>query len=365
MKVLHFKTNYLNLSEIFINRLVHNHKKFDPVIATCFPRHYTEDINIYTMPSSPLLSRWRNKFRLYLNKSPHFLYDVVKQEQPDLIHGHFGLDSYRLKEVKNHFNLPFIVNFYGYDVLRLPQEFGWKWRYRRLAKEADLYFVGSEDMKHNVIDLGFPADKIRVLKLGMNLDQIEFQLRQEAGPRLMMVGRMVEKKGFEYAIKAVDHLKRAGRKVTLDLYGDGELRSDLENLARELQVESRIQFHGQTENQVVFDELYHHDILLVPSVQPEDGDREGIPQTTVEGMATGIPVVTSDHGGLPELVDTEETGIRVPARDPHALCEAVQTYLDRPELVSKVSKNGRERVEQEHHISKQVDKAERWYESIL
>jgi len=364
MKVLHFKTNYLNLSETFINRLVRNQKRYDPIVATCYPRSYTDNINIYTMPDSGLNGAW-NALQIKLNKTPSFLYDVVKKEQPDLIHGHFGLDSYRLLGLQNTSGIPLIVNFYGYDVMRLPKEFGWKSRYKKLAREADFFFVGSEDMKGNVVNLGFPDDKIRVLKLGMNLDDIKYVHRKSAGPKLMMVGRMVEKKGFKYAIEAIDLLNQQGIHIRLDLYGDGELCHEIQDQIENLGLDDQITLHGQTKNDAIFRELYDHDILLVPSVQARDGDREGIPQTTVEGMATGIPVIASDHAGLPELVIDKETGLQIPERDTEALSKAIQTYLKNSELVSKVSKQGRNLVEQEHSISTQVDKMEGWYDTLI
>ncbi|MDZ7682586.1 MAG: glycosyltransferase [Fodinibius sp.] len=91
-------------------------------------------VNVYAMPDNGVSGFWKN-LQLKLNKTPSFLYDVVQKEQPDLIHGHFGLDSYRLIGLKKATELPFIVNFYGYDVLRLPKEFGWKTRYKRLATQ--------------------------------------------------------------------------------------------------------------------------------------------------------------------------------------------------------------------------------------
>src|SRR5699024_6762154 len=199
----------------------------------------------------------------------------------------------------------------------------------------------------------------------MNLDDIRFEQRTTAGPNVMMVGRMVEKKGFKYAVRAVKLLKDKNTTIQLDLYGDGELRPALEQLTSELDINGRVTFHGQTGNQVIFNELYRHDILLVPSVQAADGDREGIPQTTVEGMATGIPVIASSHAGLPELIIHEETGLQVPERDASGLANAIQRYMEEDSLVSKVSKNGRHRVEQEHNISTQVHKAEEWYKSII
>jgi glycosyltransferase involved in cell wall biosynthesis len=364
MKVLHFKTNYLNLSETFINRFVRNQKRYEPVVATCYPRSYTGDINLYAMPDSGLKGSW-NTLQLKLNKTPSFLYDVVEKEKPDVIHGHFGLDTYRLLGLQRASNLPLIVNFYGYDVLRLPKEFGWKRRYKKMARRADMVFVGSEDMKGNVIDLGFDEEKIRVLKLGMNLEEIRYKHHTSAGPKLMMVGRMVEKKGFEYAVQAIDLLRNDGVNVQLDLYGDGQLQEEIGNLVKSLGLKDRILLHGQTENEKIFEELYKHDMLLVPSVQAKDGDREGIPQTTVEGMATGIPVIASDHAGLPELVIDRETGLQIPERDAAALSNAIKTYLENDDLAAKVSANGRKRVEQEHSISTQVNKMESWYDELV
>ena len=104
-KVLHFKSNYLNLSETFIDRIVKNHKLLDPVVATCKIDHYTEDLTIFEMPQSGINSLINN-FQLALNKSPSFLYKVIEKEKPDIIHGHFGLDTYRLLDVANTYKLP-------------------------------------------------------------------------------------------------------------------------------------------------------------------------------------------------------------------------------------------------------------------
>lgn len=341
-----------------------NQKRYEPVVATCHPRSYTDEINLYSMPKSGLQGAW-NTLQLKLNKTPSFLYKVVEKERPDLIHGHFGLDSYRLLGLQQRSGLPLIVNFYGYDVLRLPREFGWKTRYKKMARRADMVFVGSEDMKQNVVELGFEEEDIRILKLGMNLSNIQYEHRTSAGPKLMMVGRMVEKKGFEYAIKAIHLLNEKNIDVQLDIFGDGQLRDKLEKLVHDKNLQDQIIFHGQTKNDTIFKELYKHDILLVPSVQAKDGDREGIPQTTVEGLATGIPVIASDHAGLPEIILDQQTGLQIKERDTIALAEAITTYIQNPELVSKVSENGRQLVEQEHNITTQVDKMENWYDELL
>ena len=364
MKVLHFKTTYLNPSETFIDGLVRNHDTFEPVITTCYSKSFTKNLNLYEMPKSGIRGL-KNTIQLKLNMTPSFLFDVAYKESPVIIHGHFGLDSYRLIRLRNKTGLPLIVNFYGHDVIRLPREFGWKQRYERLKNNMDWAVAVSEDMKRNLIKLGFDGDKISVIKLAVDLDSIEFKQRSSAGPRLMMVGRCVEKKGFIYALKALKEIKDEIPDVTLDLYGDGELLPQLKQYVEENNLSDRITFHGFTDNDDIFRALHNHDMLMVPSVQAKDGDREGLPQTTVEGMATGIPVIATNHAGLPELVIDEETGLQVPTRDPDSLKKAVIKLYEQPELAKKVSAGGRKIVEKEHDLRKQVQKTEQLYRSLI
>lgn len=364
MKVLHFKTKYLNRSETFINRLVKNHDRFEPVIATCEAIAYTDDQDVYEMPSRGIRG-YLNTLQLKLNMTPEFLFEVAKKKKPHIIHGHFGLDSYRLIRLKETLNLPLVVQFYGHDVSRLPQNFGWKLRYKRLFKHMDWAIAITDDMKKSLIRLGFDEERISIIKLSVDVDNIKFKHRSGAGPRLMMVGRCVEKKGFIYALKALKRIKQLNPDVTLDLYGDGQLLPELKSFVRNHQLSECVNFHGFTANDKVFEALYDHDILLVPSVQAKDGDREGLPQTTVEGMATGIPVIASTHAGLPELVLDEETGLLVQTRDADAISDAVLKLFAQPDLASKISRNGRKMVEQEHNVINQVKKTEDLYDRMI
>jgi|SRR6056297_152892 len=364
MKVLHFKTTYLNPSETFIDGLVRNHETYKPIITTCYAKSFTDNLNLYEMPKSGI-EGLKNTLQLKLNMTPSFLFDVVRKESPNIIHGHFGLDSYRLIRLRKKTGLPLVVNFYGHDVIRLPREFGWKKRYARLKNNMDWAVAVSEDMKRNLVKLGFDKERISVIKLAVDMNSIEFKHRKSAGPRLMMVGRCVEKKGFIYALRALNEIRQVIPGVTLDLYGYGELLTDLKKYVNENELAHCVTFHGFTDNEDIFKALYNHDILLVPSVQAKDGDREGLPQTTVEGMATGIPVIASDHAGLPELVIDEVTGLQVPTRNSDALKHAVIKLNKNPELAEKVSKGGRQMVEKEHDLSKQVRKTEQLYSRLI
>ncbi|CAN5275490.1 glycosyltransferase [soil metagenome] len=364
MKVLHFKTTYLNRSETFIDRLVRNHEEFEPVIAACYKSAYTENLNVYEMPEKGVRGLY-NTIKLKLNSSPGFLFDVFEKERPDIVHGHFGLDSYRLIPVINKYNIPFIVNFYGHDVVRLPKEFGWTARYKRLKRYLDFAIAGSDDMKRNLVKLGFDPSKIETIKLAVDVDSIRFQQRSKAKAKIMMVGRLVEKKGFTYVLQAIPMLKDRLPDIQLNIFGDGELMEDLKQETVAHGIERQVNFKGFTDNDGIIDQLYRHDILIVPSVQAKDGDREGIPQTTVEGMATGIPAIASDHAGLPELVKNDHTGLLVPERDPDAIRKSIIKLVENPDLVKNISRNGRKVVEKEHNINTQVRKTEKLYKSLI
>lgn len=364
MKVLHFKTTYLNRSETFIDRLVRNHQEFQPVVATCYKKAYTDGLTVYEMPKSglPGLS---NTVRLKLNSSPRFLNQVFQKEKPDIVHGHFGLDSYRLIAMIKKYNMPFIVNFYGHDVIRLPRNLGWTTRYKRLRKYVDATIAVSEDMRQNLEKLGFDPSKIYTIKLAVDTENIKFHQRQRATPTIMMVGRMVEKKGFIYALNAIKLVKDELPELKMNIYGDGKLMADLKAEVKQLGICDHVNFRGFVKNEEIIKQLYRHDILIVPSVQAMDGDREGMPQTTVEGMATGIPVIATDHAGLPELINDEETGLQVPEKDPKAIGNAIKKLIDHPELVKKLSRNGRLKAEEEHDITKQAKKTEDLYRHLI
>lgn len=306
-----------------------------------------------------------NTVRLKLNSSPRFLNEVFEKEKPDIVHGHFGLDSYRLIAMIKKYRVPFIVNFYGHDVIRLPKDFGWTTRYKRLQKYMDAAIAVSEDMRQNLEKLGFDPSKIYTIKLAVDTENIKFQQRKKASPKIMMVGRLVEKKGFTYALNAVKLIKNDLPELEMNIFGDGKLMADLKTEVKQLGIGNHINFRGFAKNDEIINQLYKHDILIVPSVQAKDGDREGMPQTTVEGMATGIPVIASDHAGLPELVIHKETGLQVPEKDPKAIGEAIKKLIRQPELVKILSRKGRRKVEEEHDITKQAIKTEDLYRNLI
>jgi len=358
--VLHFKSVYLNLSETFIDRLVRHHERYRPVVGTLHPRHYLDGLPVYA-PSG--LAAWRDRLLQQLNRTPRFLFEVCRREQPAVLHAHFGLDGYRLLGLAFRTRLPLVVSFYGHDVSRLPDEPGWRRRYRHLARGGTRFIAATEFMKRQLVALGFPEEKIEVVRFGLDLRAFPFQPRTQAGLRLLMIGRLVEKKGHRTALEAVARLRAAGYAVELHCYGDGPLRAALQAEAHRLGIAACVAFHGAVTNEVARQTYYTHDVLLVPSQTATDGDQEGLPNVIIEGLAAGIPVVATRHAGIPELVVPEKTGLLIPERDAEALASAVARLLETPALVERLSRAGRAAVEQRHSLTRMVRDTEAVYDT--
>lgn len=365
MKVLHYKTNFLNSSETFINRLIRNHNSFEPIAMCIRKRKFTDHLPVFQQPQSGLFN-FINTICFHLNLSLPFYEDVIHDQSPDIIHAHFGYDGWRMYQVAKKTNTPLVVSFYGSDVSRLPKEFDWKRRYRNLARNAQKFIAASNYMKSQLIDLGFPEEDIEVIRFGIDLDKFPFKKRFNPSHRLMMVGRMVEKKGFRYALQALKMLtEQHNRNIYIDFYGNGPLKKDLQKEAEDLGIHQYVQFMGYVSNSEVRNELQKHSILLAPSVTAEDGDKEGLPNTILEAMASGVPVIATDHAAIPEAVQRNKTGLLVPERDPEAIASALVTLLDEEIDADQIRRNARNLIEEKYSVERLVNTTERLYSQII
>jgi colanic acid/amylovoran biosynthesis glycosyltransferase len=218
---------------------------------------------------------------------------------------------------------PITVAFYGYDVTRFPRTAGAR-AYDALFREAALLLPISDDLGARLVALGAPPAKVRTHRLGVDLALFEPADRstRRAAPVALAVGRFVEKKGFETLLRAFARIAPQ-TDLALRLVGDGPLRPRLEALVAELGIAARVDFRGWRTSEEVAREMADSDFLVAPSVTAADGDMEGAPLVILEALATGLPVVGSRHGGIPETVDDGATGLIVPERDEAALADAL------------------------------------------
>jgi colanic acid/amylovoran biosynthesis glycosyltransferase len=183
--------------------------------------------------------------------------------------------------------------------------------------------------------------------------------------RVLTVARFTEKKGVEYGIRAVAKLLHKYQRLEYKIAGDGPLRDGLQSLIAELKVGDRIRLLGWKSLDEIAELLQRSDILLAPSVTAEKGDQEGIPGVIMEAFAQGLPVVSTRHAGIPEVVHDGESGFLVPERDVDALAKRIEDLIERPELRFSLGRNGRNFVEEHYDIEKLNDRLVEIYQDIL
>lgn len=197
--------------------------------------------------------------------------------------------------------------------------------------------------------LARPADagKVACVYHGTDLSLFAFRPRTErsSAARLLAAGRLVPKKGFETLLRACALLK-ARRELTSEVVGDGLSRGRLEKLARKLGIATAVQFTGWQSYGSMPDAYARADILVVPSIQTRDGNRDALPNVTIEAMASGTPVVASDIAGIPEAIKDGLTGLLCPPGDARALADAIERILEDRVLRDRIVSNARALAEE-------------------
>jgi colanic acid/amylovoran biosynthesis glycosyltransferase len=244
-----------------------------------------------------------------------------------------------------------VTAFRGYDTEQyLNQNPG---AFRHLFKHGDLFLPVCDYFKKWLIKNKCPEEKIEVLPSGIDLREFTFKPRkyEQASPiRLLSVARMKEKKGLRYALDAVGRLINAGRNLHYTILGDGPLRSELERQTAELGISDYVQMPGMKPHGEVLSEIYRSHVLLAPSITAKNGDHEGIPNSLKEAMATGIPVISTWHAGIPELVSDRKSGFLVPEKDVEALEDRLRILIDHPDLWEIMGRSGRVMIEKNFDI---------------
>ena len=244
----------------------------------------------------------------------HMATGLSRPTRYDVIHAHFGPTGVLGLALRD---LGIIEGrlctvFHGFDMTEVVRLFGSR-TYARLFAEGDLFLPISETWRRRLLAMGAPPERTHVHRMGIDVQRFNpGEMRRAAGPvRLLSVGRLVEKKGFGDALAAVARLPR-DLDVRYRIVGTGPLEAALRESIAKLGVTERVELAGALDHEAVRAAMLDADIFLAPSVTARNGDQEGIPVTIMEAMATELPVLSTRHSGIPELV--ADGGIRLPRR---------------------------------------------------
>ena len=330
---------------------------------------------IFPLHTLPVISGACRRLVQLLALQPLLVRRWLAGLRPHLVHVHFGIDAVALWPAMRKLQIPMVVTLHGYDVNINTSwwEAGFGGRQNRfyhrdlveMARDSRVYFVAvSQMIRHRAIQLGIPAEKVRVLHIGVDIEAfapgpVPTDLRPS---RILFVGRLVEKKGCDVLLRAVQKLTPHVPDVEVVIVGDGPLRAACEALAAKLEVNAK--FTGVLSSIEVRNYLDSSAVLCVPSITGTNGDAEGLPIALLEAQASGVPVVTSAYGAILEALVDGVTGFGFPEGDSSALADRLERILNDVQLRTRMSKAAVEIMRDNFDLRKCTAELSRYYDYV-
>jgi colanic acid/amylovoran biosynthesis glycosyltransferase len=292
---------------------------------------------------------------------------LLAEDHCKLLHIYFGNNGLFWLPLLNRSPVPTIVSFHGADVGVNVDSSAAKILFLELFASCTLVLARSESLASSLLDLGCPPAKLRIQRAGIPLDTFRYMPRRKPANgawRLLQACRLIAKKGLEMTIRAFAAFSKGHPNASLTIAGDGPLRGVLEDLATRLRLSGRIYFAGFVSQSALLDLYRESHLFLHPSEQTPDGDREGIPNSLLEAMATGLPCITTRHGGIPEAVTHLESGILVRESDLEGLADWLERLAHDDELRDSLGIRAARLIAEKFDLTTQIEKLEEVYLSL-
>ena len=273
----------------------------------------------------------------------------ARRNRLDLLHAHFANEAATVARLAAMFgNLPYTATAHAKDIFH--EAVGLDDLARKLHAAARVITVS--DFNVRFLAENYPAMAARVHRVynGLPLERFPYRDPGDRPPRIIAVGRLVEKKGFADLIEACGLLARGERRFSCRIIGEGPLEEELREKIRRLKLESVMTLTGPCPLSEVAAQVQSAAVFAAPCVVAADGNRDGLPSVLIEAMALGTPCVSTAVTGIPEVVQDGATGLAVPEHDPAALCSALERLLESPPLRSELSKRARALIEREFDV---------------
>ena len=290
------------------------------------------------------------------------LFRVCRQKKYDVIHVHwpfphalFGWVAARLCRAS------LVCQFHGVELRWVENSlpaFGslldWS------LKVSDLVVANSSHTAAAIKKRGVDC-WLEVIPYGSPVEFREHEAESHEGKTILFVGRLVERKGIEYLIRALEFLDKT---YSLTIVGEGPEEEKLRAITSEMGYEYRVTFAGRIGGESLARCYEAADCFVLPAITDSRGDTEGLGVVLIEALSCGLPVVASKSGGIVDIVKDQETGLLVPEKDPRALAAAIEKVLTDKELVTRLVAGGREHVRKNFSWDSIIEKLITLYENL-
>jgi colanic acid/amylovoran biosynthesis glycosyltransferase len=345
-KIDHFNTTP------FIRTQILNHSEYSPLIIT---KEYDNDVIQKGKNNLVLFLKKKNylsnliHYKLFRNISNENIREISEfcgANDIKLLHFHYGTDAGIYCRFLKVTRIPSIVSFYGYDCSSFPQRFlglGKHYLRKRVFKNVTYVLAMSSDMKNDLIQLGCPTNKILVHYFGIDIRKFTNNNRdygRNNNLKLLIMASLEDRKGHIFLLKALVELIRKGvTNFNLKIIGQGILEHKLKLFVSDNKLSSYVQFIPSIDyNTEIVSAYSNADIYVQPSVTAENGDKEGIPTALLEAMTNGLPVVSTYHAGIPDIIENKINGLLVKESNVHELTQALEALLNSRSLRENLGK---------------------------
>jgi glycosyltransferase involved in cell wall biosynthesis len=293
---------------------------------------------------------------------------ILDRRNAQLLHIYFGHIAVHLLPLILKWPRSAVVSFHGADVMVDMDKPAHREATARMLNAVRLVLVRSRSLRDAVIRIGCPENKIRIQRTGIPVAETPFVARtwpSDGQWRLVQAGRLIEKKGFATSLRAFAEFAARYPKATFAIAGDGPLQRNLEAQARELGIGEKVFFRGFLPQNELRELFYSSQIFLHPSETGADGNQEGVPNSMLEAMASGLPVFATAHGGIPEAIENDRSGILVAEKDHTALAAKLLEFAATPQRLTEIALAGAQSVAEKFDQPAQVRQLEDYYFEAL
>ena len=370
--VVIFRHNLFKRSEPFITQQAQALTRYRPLYLGRL-RHGAapagaEALAIADAAGWPMLAAGRQM----LTGSPVPYLRLLGPRRPALIHAHFGVEGVYARRLAARLGRPLITTFHGFDatlslagLLANPAWQRYALERRALARGGGLFLCASAFLRGRILALGFPPERSLVHYIGVDLAAISPREAEEEGRVILHVARLEPVKGTATLLRAFLRIAGEFPQARLRVIGDGSLRKRLEKEAAASGFAERVEFTGALAHAEVLAAMRGAAVLVAPSIRTGSGREEGLGMAVLEAAATGVPVIGSRSGGIPEGIEDGRTGFLVPQQDVEALAGRLRLVLEDSALRRRLGGAGREKMSRQFDLRKQTGALEALYDAEI
>jgi colanic acid/amylovoran biosynthesis glycosyltransferase len=375
--VASYCTTFLKPEMLHIYRQVRSLHAYETFVMTkalqndeMFP---FSDIEIIPKPhSNPLRHGWLK----WVKRRPPIVYRgeyqmlsrLLDRRGADLMHIYFGHTGVHLLPFIERWHKPCVVSFHGADVAEKSDIRDYGPKLRNLFNAVPLILARSKSLAERLLTLGCPPERLRINRTGVPLHEFPF-VRRDAPTdgrwRFMQACRLIPKKGVATSLCAFAIFQKEFPNAELVIAGKGPLQSHLEELAEELGIAAKVHFRGFLSQPELMELYATSHFFLHPSETPPDQNQEGIPNSILEAMATGLAVLATRHGGIPEAVEHGRCGLLVEERDFEALATSMKNIVRSPLAFREMGALASESVAANFEQREQIRQLETHYDEAV